>query len=71
MLKVTIYPTDSLDVTAEYIEGVTEAGGTRKVQYIYAGDSIDVVFENQERRRFVGFRYILETINDPETTENK
>jgi hypothetical protein len=70
MLKVTIYPTDSLDVVAEYIEGVTEVGGTRKVKKIQGyARGIDIEFENGEHREFNGFRYIIDGINEQETTK--
>lgn len=71
MLKVTIYD-GPMGMETSYIEGVTEPGGTRKVRQIMTqGDTHLVIFDNGEEKRFNGFRSILDTINDPERTENK
>lgn len=70
MRKVTIYPTNSLDISVEYIEGVTEPSGTRKVTAItFNHDQILIDFDNGDFRRFNGFRGILDEHDETKTTK--
>lgn len=65
MLKVTLYLNDKLDFFVEYMEGLVEPGGSRKVRAIESNDSwVCINFTNEETKEFQGFRFIIDTINE-------
>lgn len=60
MRKITIFDGPG-GATVEYIEGVTEPGGSRKpVQITYHETDVLIDFDNKDFKRFSGFRSIVD-----------